>query len=98
MFRGQPAGDSTELCQILKDLDTLTPLAEGKFVACDHITIADLATVVTVTFLEAVDFNMSAYPNIVAWIEKMKALPYFEECNAGFEQFKKRVKAGEFRK
>ena len=62
------------------------------------MTIADISTVTSVTFLETVDFDLSSYPNVVAWIKKMKAQPFFEECNAGFQEFKELIKSGFFKK
>jgi len=41
------------------------------YVAGDSLTIADIVLQATVGQLKAINFDVSAYPNIVAWVEKV---------------------------
>ena len=78
-------------------LDTKTPLADGKYITGDHMTIADISSIATLSFLETIDFDFSPYPNVAAWIRKMKAKDFYRECNVGFESFKEEVKTLEWK-
>lgn len=64
-------------------------LKDTQFVAGDHVTIADLSIITTVTsFVAFADIDSLKYPKLSAWINRMKALPYYQEANGdGAEQF-----------
>ena len=91
-----PAPDAKDVHEILTTLDTRGPISEGRYLAGDEVTIADIITASTLTFLEVVDFNYIPYPNLNAWMAKLKAKPFYIECNAGFEKFKQYTKTDEF--
>jgi len=59
-------------------------LKPGPYVAGEHFTVADIAILASVTFLEIKRYNFSAFPRIFAWLQRLKSeLPYFDDCNIG---------------
>ena len=97
IFLNGPPQDQTNLRKELEYLEKQTPIAEGKFITGDTMTIADIASIVSVTFLEAIDFDYSDYPNLMVWVEKMKAQDFYKECNVGFEKWKQEIKTEEWK-
>jgi len=87
-----PERVADQLLEDVKDalnaLESQTEIKNSKFICGDLITIADFATVCSVTFLEQVKYDFSAWPKINEWVKKCKALPQWEECNIGFEAWK----------
>jgi len=64
-----------------------TPYASGQ-----HVTIADLTLIVTVTTLEALNIDYAQYANVSRWVRKIKELkPYSEAVQAGLNDFKQFV-------
>ena len=55
-------------------------LINKHYVACEHLTIADISILANVTLLEiSVEFDLSSYPNIWLWIQRLRnELPYYE--------------------
>ncbi|KAH7644433.1 glutathione s transferase-like protein 5 [Dermatophagoides farinae] len=55
-------------------------LINKNYVACEHLTIADISILANVTLLEiSVEFDLSSYPNIWLWIQRLRnELPYYE--------------------
>lgn len=55
-------------------------LINKNYVACDHLTIADISILTNVTLLEiAVEFDLTSYPNIWNWFNRLRSeLPYYE--------------------
>lgn len=55
-------------------------LINRNYVACDHLTIADLSILASVTLLEiAVEFDLTSYPNIWNWYNRLRnELPYYD--------------------
>ena len=64
-----------------------------EFVAGSQLTLADLSLLATVTSFEAVNFDLSAYKNVVDWLARVKAAaPGYEEANGkGVVLFKQMV-------
>ena len=62
-------------------------LAQHAFVAGDELSIADYSGISFVTVAEYTDFDFSPYPNVAAWIERMKARPGYQAAYAGFRGF-----------
>uniref|UniRef100_A0A1B6EXA4 Uncharacterized protein n=1 Tax=Cuerna arida TaxID=1464854 RepID=A0A1B6EXA4_9HEMI len=57
-------------------------LKDGKWVAGDNLTLADIALVATVSSAEAVGYEVSKYPNVAKWLAKAKTtLPGYAEIN-----------------
>ncbi|KAH8331781.1 hypothetical protein KR074_011535 [Drosophila pseudoananassae] len=57
-------------------------LESGDYLAGDHLTIADFSVTAVLTgmvlFLEV---DATKYPKLAAWIQRIKALPYYEKAN-----------------
>lgn len=52
------------------------------FIAGNSLTIADLSCGSTVsTAMGLIPMDRDKYPKIYAWLNRLKALPYFEELN-----------------
>lgn len=65
---------------MFKFLDALLKL--HSYSAGDHLTVADLALVATVSTFEAMNFDFKDYPNVVRWLEIVKtSAPGYEEVN-----------------
>lgn len=62
-------------------------LGDRPFVCGDEISLADYLGSAFVTLGEASGFDFSPYPNIQAWIARMKALPSWAATYAGFNGF-----------
>jgi glutathione S-transferase len=55
------------------------------FVCGEKPTLADYLGLAFVTLGEATGFDLSAYPNIIAWVARMKALPGWRAAYAVFD-------------
>ncbi|XP_023237596.1 glutathione S-transferase 1-like [Centruroides sculpturatus] len=75
----------------LKFLDGF--LEKSTYVAGDHLTLADLSILATITITEVFDYDLSAHPHLHAWYTKLKSqLPYFKEVNEpGLRQLKEYI-------
>nr|APW77568.1 glutathione S-transferase delta 1 [Pieris rapae] len=90
LMRGEPYNEELA-AKVTEAVAWLNTLIEGKpFVAGDNMTIADISIVVTISSLDAFNFDFSAYDNVSKWYERtQKELePYgYEEINkAGAQQ------------
>lgn len=90
-FSGSPY-DPAKLEKINDAMKFLDTFLEGQeYAAGDHLTIADLALVTSISTYEAVDYDLSPYKNITRWYAKVKqTAPGYAEDN-GPEEFKKLV-------
>jgi glutathione S-transferase len=57
-------------------------LARRRFLAADHPTVADLACYSYTRAAPDGGIVLSSYPNIVAWLERLEALPKFQRMPA----------------
>lgn len=65
-------------------------LGQTKYAAGDHVTVADITLVATVSSLEAAKFDFSKYTNVVRWYNACKTtVPGYKINQAGIEEFKK---------
>jgi glutathione S-transferase len=78
----KPAGDPAAMAFLKGRIDNSLRILDGRlarapFVVGDHPTIADISLVGYLYYpAEEFGFDMAAtYPNIAAWLERMKALP-----------------------
>ena len=60
----------------LKVLDA--HLKDRDFVAVDRLSIADLSLVGYLYYGKELPFDLTQYPNITAWLDRIKAMPGFE--------------------
>ncbi|XP_011182215.1 glutathione S-transferase 1-like [Zeugodacus cucurbitae] len=58
-------------------------LNQNKFIAADHLTIADLSLLSTVSVMNiVVPVDAGKWPKLAAWLVELKQLPYYEQANA----------------
>lgn len=65
-------------------LDTLEIFLKGdSYVVGNSLTVADFSIISTITTVEKFigKFDANRFPKLLAWIERMNKLPYFEEAN-----------------
>lgn len=94
MIFGGANYDPAKLEKIKEAFKFLDSFLEGQqFAAGNQLTLADLALLSTVTTFEAVNFDVSPYKNVAAWLAKTKAAaPGYEEANGkGVVLFKQMV-------
>jgi len=93
LFRGiEPTEEKVQAVKNnLKLLDTL--IGDNKYVAGTHLTIADLSFLASSTVFVATDYDLSDYPHVKEWLERLQTeLPYFDEINGKLkEEFKAAV-------
>ncbi|XP_061389568.1 glutathione S-transferase 1-like [Musca vetustissima] len=73
-------------------------LKENKYIAGDHLTIADFSVVTSVTSLVAfAEIDASKFPKLSAWLKTLEALPYYKEANeVGAKQLVSIIKSKNF--
>lgn len=89
IFAKAPA--NPEKLKPLEDaLGFLNTFLEGQtYVAGDHLTLADISLVATVSTIDIVGFELSKYSNVQAWYAKCKAtIPGYELNEEGIQEFK----------
>lgn len=69
----------------------LETFLEGQtYVAGDHLTVADISLLASVSTAEVLGFDLTKYPNVQRWYAKAKATTPGNDINeAGVEAFKK---------
>lgn len=69
-------------------LSTLNGFLEGNdWVTGEECTVADLCLLASVSSIEKVGADLSALPNVTAWLERCKSLPGFDENEEGATMF-----------
>lgn len=85
MFIGAPL-DEVKRARLTEAVGWLNAILEGReYAAADHFTIADLTLLVTVSQLEAFDFELRPFKHVKQWLDRCKEhmAPYdYEELNA----------------
>lgn len=67
-----------------------TFLESSKYAAGDHLTVADITLLATVSSADVAGFNLSKYPNVVRWYQLTQTTAPGHEINAaGVAEFKK---------
>lgn len=62
----------------------------------DTLTIADYLASGIISLGEAIGCTFSDYPNIVAWYDRIKALPNWQSANAGLYEWANDIKGPEY--
>ncbi|XP_032294959.1 glutathione S-transferase D7 isoform X1 [Drosophila virilis] len=85
MFIGAPL-DEVKRARLTEAVGWLNAILEGReYAAADHFTIADLTLLVTVSQLEAFDFELRPFKHVKQWLDRCKEhmAPYdYDELNA----------------
>jgi len=77
----------SEVFDILQSLMTPDPYLTGS-----NLTIADLSVLAAVSTIEAIGYELTPWPAVSTWLEKMRTLPYYKEANQdGIEELKQWV-------
>lgn len=81
IFRGAAKGiDADTLATVLESLGFLEAYLTADYVVGNNVTVADFSIVSTTTTIFALFPNESTkFPKILAWIERLSKLPYYEE-------------------
>ncbi|XP_014663421.1 PREDICTED: glutathione S-transferase 1, isoform C-like [Priapulus caudatus] len=89
LFGKTPAADAEEavLAQ-LRHVDRM--LSERKYLVSDHVTLADICVLSSVTFLECFgNFSIDQFENVSLWVDQLKReLRCYDVVNEGFELWK----------
>ncbi|XP_016968911.1 uncharacterized protein LOC108036991 [Drosophila rhopaloa] len=86
-------GSEEEFKKVQDAFDFLNTFLEGQeFVAGDQYTVADIAILASVSTFDALEFDLSKYPNVAKWYANAKKItPGWEENWAGAQDVKKVV-------
>uniref|UniRef100_A0A2M4BZU4 glutathione transferase n=1 Tax=Anopheles marajoara TaxID=58244 RepID=A0A2M4BZU4_9DIPT len=90
IFAKQPANAENE--KKMKDaVDFLNTFLDGqKYVAGEHLTVADLSILATVSTYDVAGFELAKYPNVQKWYDNIrKEAPGAAINEAGILEFKK---------
>ncbi|KAH8247704.1 hypothetical protein KR038_008602, partial [Drosophila bunnanda] len=93
IFRdGQPA-NADNFKKIEVAFEFLNTFLEGQeYVAGDHLTVADIAILSSVSTFDIVDFDISKYPNVARWYANAKKItPGWDENWDGLRQMVEKV-------
>lgn len=72
-------------------------LGHGKpWLAGDQITVADYFAASVIALGEMIGFDLSQYPNVSAWLARMKALPHWAEVSEALDGFAASIKGQPF--
>lgn len=82
LFAGAPKDDA-KFGKIGVAFDFLNKFLEGEnYVAGNHLTIADLALIATVSNFEVMNYDVAQYKNVARWAAKIKSeAPKYNEIN-----------------
>jgi len=69
---GKTTPEEAKLEKLDEALGFLDKYVEGGYVACDHLTIADIALAASLSTIEATGHDLSKYPKVVAYLKKLK--------------------------
>ncbi|KAH8382069.1 hypothetical protein KR009_001653 [Drosophila setifemur] len=90
LFRtGQP-GSAEDFKKIEAAFEFLNTFLEGqKYVAGDHLTVADIAILATVSTFDVAEFDISKYVNVDRWYQNAKKVtPGWDDNWEGLQQLK----------
>lgn len=60
-------------------------LAKTKFLTGDDMSIADIALLATIDPAEAVELDLSQYPNLAKWRSELKSKDFYTNCHKCYE-------------
>uniref|UniRef100_A0A182LRU1 glutathione transferase n=1 Tax=Anopheles culicifacies TaxID=139723 RepID=A0A182LRU1_9DIPT len=91
IFRGEITDPTNHLPPIEETIDALEHfLQKSRYTALDHLSVADLAIVATLSTLNLlVPIEANRWPRVHEWFKEMQALPYYNEQNSvGLEKLR----------
>ncbi|XP_017026652.1 uncharacterized protein [Drosophila kikkawai] len=86
-------GSEEDLKKSTDTFEFLNSFLEGQdYLACDHLTLADIAILSNVANFDALGFDISKYPNVARWYANAKKVtPGWEENWAGALEMKRMI-------
>lgn len=66
-------------------------LAENEYLAGVDMSLADITLLAGLDPSEAIDLDLSVYPKISAWRERLRARDFYQECHQGYEEMLMRM-------
>lgn len=77
---GQPPSQEKETVMKGKLSILENILSHQPYIAGDHLTVADLSIVNTLSLLQVCDYSLASYPHLDKWVHKVKSeFPQYEE-------------------
>ncbi|XP_064542961.1 glutathione S-transferase 1-like [Drosophila montana] len=99
LFLGETAIEQSRIDAVAEIYDLVELfLGDNDFVAGNELTIADFSFVSSISCLAVyLELDPVKYPKILAWLERLKELPYYEEANGvGAAQLEAMLKSKNF--
>jgi glutathione S-transferase len=60
----------------------------GHYMTGDNLTIADISMASNISLTEIKGYRLDAWPDLATWYQRMKAQPWWPECNKGLYEWK----------
>ncbi|KAH8370451.1 hypothetical protein KR093_003570 [Drosophila rubida] len=97
-FLGMKVIPKERIQAVVEVYDFVESFLKGhKYIAGDHLTVADFSLISTISSLTVfVEIDPAKYPNATAWIKLLEKLPYYSDNDVGNKQFIAGVKGTNF--
>jgi glutathione S-transferase len=87
-FSPNPVLTKQHVVDLEKALKVMEGFLEGnEFFVGNSLTIADFPFCAAIATLTNFDFDISGFPNVTAWYERMKELKGYDQCLSGAQEF-----------
>lgn len=89
LFQGKPPDPDKEAA-MKKAFEYLNRNLDGgqRYMTGDDLTIVDISMATNISLTEIKGYMMDKWPDLAMWYRRMKALPYWVECNKGLYEWK----------
>lgn len=89
LFQGKPPDPDKEAA-MKKAFEYLNRNLDGgqRYMTGDDLTIVDISMATNISLTEIKGYMMDKWPDLAMWYRRMKALPYWAECNKGLYEWK----------
>ncbi|CAG2239944.1 GST [Mytilus edulis] len=89
LFQGKPLDAEKEMA-MRATFDYLNRLFDGggHYMTGDNLTIADISMASNISLTEIKGYRLDAWPDLATWYQRMKAQPWWPECNKGLYEWK----------
>jgi glutathione S-transferase len=93
LFEKKPA-DPEKCAELEKVLDYLeNHLKDQKFIAAEHLTIADLSITAVLGMLELKDWSFDRWPKVNEWRIRIREHAWYAKANEAIEEYKIKIKS-----
>ncbi|XP_063704605.1 glutathione S-transferase 1-1-like [Culicoides brevitarsis] len=84
IYEGQKKLDDKQLAKVMEMIGFMeTFLEKSTFIALDKVTVADMYLVNNILSFLHLGFDFSKFKKILAWVDRMRPLTGFKECDDG---------------